>query len=205
MSLEGVGPREGRSRAASGGHVEGPNRTTRTRARTRARIITCGHREATESRTHTFDNLVARSRDERLKSPAFWAGARFATLFGVRRPPRRRFSLATIAWLGALSLGIVTSAGCETGSSPTLPIPPPSALSSPPDADGIVTVSGGAAIEGALISVFNERTEQGVIGVADDMGQFSVRLAADVGDALAVWQRVGTRGGEILTVVVPRE
>ncbi len=93
--------------------------------------------------------------------------------------------------------------GCTGSSSPTLPIPPPSALSSAPDADGFVTIAGDGAIEGAMVLAFNERIDMGVIGVADDMGGFSLRLQAVVGDTIVVWQRVGTDSGQLLTLVVP--
>lgn len=94
-------------------------------------------------------------------------------------------------------------AACTGSSSPTLPVPPPSALSSAPDADGFVTITGDGAIEGAMVLAYNERLSEGVIGMADDMGEFSLRLRADVGDTLQVWQRVGTESGQLLTLVVP--
>ena len=106
------------------------------------------------------------------------------------------------ARLLALSLALALPA-CSTGSSPTLPIPPPTALSSPPDGAGIVTITGSGVIEGAMVLAYNERLETGVIGVADDMGDYSLRLAADVGDAITVWQRVGTESGQLTTIVVP--
>ncbi len=102
----------------------------------------------------------------------------------------------------ALSVLLAVTA-CSTGSSPTLPIPPPTALSSAPDGDGIVTITGSGAIEGAMVLGYNERLETGSITVADDMGDFTLRLAAEVGDGIVVWQRVGTESGQLTTVIVP--
>ena len=102
----------------------------------------------------------------------------------------------------ALSVLLAVPA-CSTGSSPTLPITPPTALSSAPDATGIVTITGSGAIEGAMVLAYNERLETGTITVADDMGDFTLRVAAAVGDAIFVWQRVGTESGQLTTVVVP--
>jgi len=93
--------------------------------------------------------------------------------------------------------------GCSNSASPTLPIPPPSALSTPPDGDGFVTIQGTAAVEGALVSAFNERIGEGVIGEADDLGEFELRLRAAGGDPIAIWQTVGPDRGQILTVLVP--
>jgi hypothetical protein len=70
------------------------------------------------------------------------------------------------------------------------PIPPPSALTSVPNEDGMVTVRGDGVIEGAWVSAFNERTGEGVIGTADDAGRFELCLAAENGDSVLVWQRV---------------
>ncbi len=106
------------------------------------------------------------------------------------------------ARLLALSLLLAVSA-CSTGSSPTLPIPPPTALSSAPDANGLVTITGSGAIEGAMVLAYNERLESGSITVADDMGDFSVQVAAAIGDSIVVWQRVGTDSSQLVTVVVP--
>ncbi|NOY92413.1 MAG: hypothetical protein GXP55_14560 [Deltaproteobacteria bacterium] len=104
--------------------------------------------------------------------------------------------------LGALSL-LLGSLGCEVSSTPTLPLPPPSALSSAPDGAGIVTITGSAVEPGALVFAFNLDTETGVIGVADDTGSLSLSLPASVTDTIEVWQRVGTRSGEPLDIVVP--
>lgn len=64
---------------------------------------------------------------------------------------------------------------------------------------------GTGAVEGALIAAFNERRGDGVLGEADDTGDFSVRLEAEVGDAITVWQQVGTMSSELLEVRVPAE
>ena len=101
-------------------------------------------------------------------------------------------------------LGFATS--CESGSAPTLPLPPPVALvQGPPDAEGMVTVLGEGAIEGAQVFAFEERTMTGVIGTANDLGQFELRLAAESGDTILVWQRVGTQTSELIQILVPTE
>jgi len=105
--------------------------------------------------------------------------------------------------LTALVAFAACSSGCSSGTSPTLPIPPPSALTSAPDADGVVTITGDGAIEGALVSAYNERTERGVIETADDTGAFVLRLEAQTGDSILVWQRVGTQSGQVLSLGVP--
>ncbi|MAQ17568.1 MAG: hypothetical protein CMN30_22570 [Sandaracinus sp.] len=98
---------------------------------------------------------------------------------------------------------LLTASACSNSASPTLPIPPPSALSSAPDDEGMVTIEGRNAVEGAMVSAFNERLEVGTIGVADDLGEFTLRLPAESGDSLSVWQSVGVQRGEILTIRVP--
>lgn len=105
--------------------------------------------------------------------------------------------------LGCALAALTGLSGCTGSSSPTLPIPPPSALSSTPDAEGFVTIQGTAAIEGAIVSAFNERIGEGVIGEVDDIGEFQLRLRAEAGDPIAIWQTVGSDRGEILTIRVP--
>ena len=114
-------------------------------------------------------------------------------------------SLARTAIAAALLVGALLPSGCTTTSSPTLPIPPPEALSSAPDAEGFVTIEGDGAIEGAQVLAYNEQLELGVIGVADDMGRFTLRLRAEVGHTILVWQRLGTESGQLRTLIVPRE
>ena len=99
------------------------------------------------------------------------------------------------------TLGAV--AGCTGSSSPTLPIPPPSALSSTPDGEGMVTISGSNAIEGAIVSAFNDRSREGVIGEVDDLGNFELRLRAQVGDPINIWQTVGSQRSEVRAIRVP--
>jgi hypothetical protein len=119
----------------------------------------------------------------------------------TRTPP----TLGGGGWLraGLLAALVALGAACSSGTSPTLPIPPPSALTSAPDEDGVVTITGNGAIEGALVSAYNERTERGVIETADDTGAFVLRLEAQTGDSILVWQRVGTQSGQVLSLGVP--
>jgi len=93
--------------------------------------------------------------------------------------------------------------GCEVSSTPTLPLPPPSVLTSAPDGTGLVTLSISAVEPGAFVSAFNLDTMSGVIGVADDAGTLSLQIPASIGDTIEIWQRVGTRSGEPVDLVVP--
>ena len=76
-------------------------------------------------------------------------------------------------------------------SAPTLPLPPPRVESvSLPDASGFVTVDG-QVLENAIVLCYNDRTRSGVIVTADEAGLFSLRIQAQFGDYLTVWQEVG--------------
>jgi hypothetical protein len=94
---------------------------------------------------------------------------------------------AAVAVSGLLALA------CST---PTLPLPPPAALTATePDVDGIVIISG-EVLPNAFVFVLNEGTEAGVIVRAGPDGRFSAAIAAEVGQTIIVWQEVGTdRGG----------
>lgn len=102
----------------------------------------------------------------------------------------------------ALAATLVAMApGCAA---PTLPLPPPLAVvEGPPDADGTVLVTGNARL-GAFVGCLNEDTEVGVIVRADvDTGDFALRIPAEVGHALTVWQFDSTApGGQQVHLVV---
>lgn len=72
---------------------------------------------------------------------------------------------------------------------PVLPLPPPAALiERPPDADGIVTVTGEGR-PGVFIACLNENTEAGVLVRADVVtGAFEARLPGSAGDTIRIWQ-----------------
>lgn len=111
----------------------------------------------------------------------------------IRRTQRSRA-------LGLLGATLLAMDGCST---PTLPLPPPSALvATPPDADGIVTVEGDV-LDDAWVFIVNLRTERGVIVRADEMGHFVARIEAEPGHYLDVWQLVGTDQGEHSAIEVP--
>lgn len=126
-----------------------------------------------------------------------------ASWWAIARTKKR--TLGGGGWLraGLLAALVALGVACSSGASPTLPIPPPSALTSAPDEDGVVTITGNGAIEGALVSAYNERTGRGVIETADDAGAFVLRLEAQTGDSILVWQRVGTQSGQVLSLGVP--
>ncbi len=85
---------------------------------------------------------------------------------------------------------------------PTLPLPPPSALVSAPDGSGNVTISGMGRPH-AIVMVFNENTERGVIVTADPIGNYTVQIAANGGEILTLWQMVGTQTSQLLSREVP--
>ncbi len=89
----------------------------------------------------------------------------------------------------ALGLGLLACEG------PTLPIPPPAALSAP-DGDGFVRLTGEAP-PSSLVAAFNETQDQGVLGGADDEGRYELRLRANAGDAVSYFYFLadGSRSG----------
>lgn len=120
-------------------------------------------------------------------------------LLWVGVPHRSHRGAGLIAALALLLLGVAACAA------PTLPLPPPSALvEGPPDASGIVTVTGNARA-GVFVGCLNERTESGVLVRADPMtGDYTLQLPAEIDDTLSVWQFEGTDpGGMPRTIVVP--
>ncbi|MFT3922866.1 MAG: hypothetical protein QM778_10055 [Myxococcales bacterium] len=105
------------------------------------------------------------------------------------------------SWLLALlSLAALPAVG-GCGTTPTLPLPPPVA-SVGQSVNGLVLVEG-QVLPRAFVSVFNERTEAGVITRADMEGAFSAELEGEVGDVLTLWQEHEGDTGERKTLVVP--
>jgi hypothetical protein len=121
----------------------------------------------------------------------FMRGIRLARIPATSSLVRRPIKLSVLA--------LALLASCAT---PTLPLPPPLALSTPPDSNGIVTVTG-SVLPDAFVFVVNNQTEEGVIGRADSEGNFSLRLRAQAGDYLTVWQRDGSDEGPSIDVAVP--
>jgi hypothetical protein len=109
----------------------------------------------------------------------------------------RRFLLILAAFAGM--------AGCT---SRTTPLPPPEVtLVGKADSDGMVTVTG-FALEGASVGVVNDRTLSGVITTSPSDGcrsvcEFTVKLAAEGGDTLRVWQFFETESAQ--EVPVPKD
>ena len=108
---------------------------------------------------------------------------------------RRRFPVLPLLLLAALPL----LGSC--GTTPTLPLPPPVA-SVGESTNGLVVVEG-EVLPQAYVSVFNERTEGGVITRADLEGMFSAELEAETGDELTIWQEREGETGERKRIVVP--
>ncbi len=133
-------------------------------------------------------------------SPA-GVGSRGGTGVAILVPAvtRARIALALFALLASLS---AIAPGCAA---PVLPLPPPTALvEGPPDADGTVLVTGNARA-GAFVACLNEDTEAGVIIRADvATGDYALRIPAEVGHTLTLWQFESTApGGEQVHRTVP--
>lgn len=105
------------------------------------------------------------------------------------------------SWLGlvVLLVGAGASLACST---PTLPLPPPAALSyGVPDADGYVTISGEAEPDNFVVC-FNEDRAAGVIVRANALGNFTCRLFANPGDTIEIWQETGTERGLGVSIMI---
>ncbi len=106
-------------------------------------------------------------------------------------------------WLGVVLVGALT--GCLA---PTLPVPPPSSPEvSSPDADGIVTVKGGAgsAKANAEVTVWNDNLTgvKGFSGSAAGDGSWEIQLPAQSKQKLWIWQTVGFDRSNTLEISVP--
>ncbi|WP_437787118.1 hypothetical protein [Sorangium sp. So ce1097] len=101
-------------------------------------------------------------------------------------PTRRR---AALRFAFALATSLLAGAACL---SPTLPLPPPEPADTmrPSDAEGKWLISGNCT-PGARVSVFNERTQRGVIeDDVDGNGRYHVEIEAELCDTLLVWQEL---------------
>lgn len=107
---------------------------------------------------------------------------------------QRRAALR-IAALAALAVSLLAGAACL---SPTLPLPPPEAPDTiRPSADhaGMWTINGDC-YPGALVTLFNDRTQRGVvIKDSDENGRYSVEIEAEPCDLVQMWQDVATDEG----------
>jgi hypothetical protein len=111
----------------------------------------------------------------------------------------RRRHLLTFTFAAASAL---LGASCL---SPTLPLPPPDVESVQDAGRGQWTVSG-SCIPGAVVSVFNDKQDQGVL-VEDTarLGRFVVTLTADLCDSAWVSQVSGAQTStEVPFVVEPQ-
>ncbi|MGK4004322.1 hypothetical protein WMF31_16930 [Sorangium sp. So ce1036] len=114
-----------------------------------------------------------------------------------------RFALAALA----LATSLLAGAACL---SPTLPLPPPEPADTiRPSAatEGVWQISG-SCTPGARVSLFNQRTQRGVIeDDADGNGRYHLEIEAEVCDTLLVWQELivegsGTEVSEAASFVV---
>lgn len=96
---------------------------------------------------------------------------------------------------------VVASAGCTA--TPTLPLPPPVASVSTPNAQGLVRVEG-QINDRAFVHVFNQDRDAGRTERADDVGHFVVDIEASAGHTLVIWQEDDEgMTGERIEKVVP--
>ncbi|WP_437683715.1 hypothetical protein [Sorangium sp. So ce131] len=93
-----------------------------------------------------------------------------------------------------LALSLLAGAACL---SPTLPLPPPEpadTMRPSAEAEGVWQISGNC-MPGARVSVFNQRTQRGVIeDDTDGNGRYHVEIEADLCDVLVVWQELVNEG-----------
>jgi hypothetical protein len=97
-------------------------------------------------------------------------------------------AVALVAGAAALSLA------CST---PTLPLPPPAALTyCPPNGMGIVRITGEVSPNAHVLARNADRCATdpmcGVIADADATGHFELEIAASIGDTIEIWQQIGT-------------
>jgi len=105
-------------------------------------------------------------------------------------------------WRAALFGLVLTAASGASGcAAPTLPIPPPTALVSSPDATGFVTIMG-QADPSAFVFALDENSQAGVISHATATGTYTIRLQAAVGDGVTVWQEIGDRPSQQVNLTV---
>lgn len=96
---------------------------------------------------------------------------------------------AALRFAFALATSLLAGAACL---SPTLPLPPPEPADTmrPSGAEGMWLISGNCT-PGARVSVFNERTQRGVIeDDVDGNGRYHVEIEAELCDTLLVWQEL---------------
>ncbi|MCC6555208.1 MAG: hypothetical protein IT372_19770 [Polyangiaceae bacterium] len=104
---------------------------------------------------------------------------------------------AVLRLAAALSVALIAGAGCL---SPTLPLPPPdepTTIRPSAQHEGSWEISGDC-YEGALVTVFNDRTRKGaVVEDSDRNGRYTVELEAALCDLILISQEVVTEDGEI--------
>jgi hypothetical protein len=113
----------------------------------------------------------------------------------------RRSALLLVLAFALSAASIVGGASCI--STPTLPLPPPVASVSSPNAQGLVRVEG-EANERAYVHVFNQQLDRGRTERADESGRFGIEIEGSVGHTLVIWQEdEGGLDGERVERVVP--
>ena len=106
-----------------------------------------------------------------------------------------------------LSVFILTVSAWGCNSSPTVPIPPPTATqvtTTSPDNMGNILITGepDTARWGDLIIVYNDSTGAGIVEEAEEDGSFEVELQADEMDVIVVQIKRGDDLSEEFVVTV---
>ena len=109
---------------------------------------------------------------------------------------KSRIVFATMAAAATFSFAMLFGAWISACNSPTLPLPPPaqaeiSATLDPLNSEAEIVGRKEAVEPHALVTCFNNRTGVGTVGLATEDGRFTIRVAAEQGDVIEIWQRVG--------------
>ncbi|MCC7542516.1 MAG: hypothetical protein IT379_40240 [Deltaproteobacteria bacterium] len=105
----------------------------------------------------------------------------------------------------ALAMGLGVALVLSACNGPTLPLPPPATPMLIVDAaSGTVTLRGGPGnvAPRALVIVYNEDLERGVVVMATEQGEWEATVEAVVGHSLTVWQELGVDRGASLFLEV---
>ncbi|XXY23538.1 hypothetical protein WME88_28395 [Sorangium sp. So ce216] len=111
----------------------------------------------------------------------------------LSRRPVPMLRRASLHFAIALATSLLAGAACL---SPTLPLPPPEPADTirPSSVEGMWQISGNCT-PGARVSVFNERTQRGVIeDDTDNNGRYHIEIEAELCDTLLVWQELQGEG-----------
>ena len=112
-----------------------------------------------------------------------------------------------LALLGSALTGLLLLGFVACNSTPTVPVPPPEfCIVSPPDEDGLCQVGCEEGYNARNVAlVYNENWGQGVMQATNEDGSFSAEIEADVGDALVIQLKHGSKLSAEVPLTVPAE